>query len=212
MTYTLYGDPGSGSATVELALAEIGIPVELRDVSLDKGQQHDQEYSSLNPQRKLPTLILPNGTVLTESVAILITLADRHPEAGLLPDAPRDRAIALRWLLFMATELYPVIEMHDYPERFQPEADATPLERRDELRAHALGIWMRRWPLLEAAVDGERWFLSSGISLVDIYAAVLSRWSLDSRWRGEHLPRIDAIARRVATRESMAPVWRRHFP
>ena len=212
MIHTLYGDPGSGSATVELALAEIGVPVELRDVSLDKDQQHRQDYSSLNPLQKLPTLILPNGTTLTESAAILLTLAEFHRDAKLMPDAPRDRAIALRWLLFMATELYPVIEMHDYPERFQPEGGASPVERRDELRAHACGIWMRRWLLVEAAAEGECWFLPCGISLVDIYAAVLSRWALDAHWRAEHLPSIDAIARRIADRETMAPVWRRHFP
>ena len=211
MGWILYGDPGSGSATVELALAEIGAEVELRDVSLDREQQHGTEYAAINAQQKLPTLITPNGTALTESAAILITLADRYPDSCLLPEAPRDRALALRWLLFMATELYPVIEMRDYPERFQPEGEATPSHRRDELRAHAREIWMRRWLLVEAAAADDDWFFPCGFSVVDIYAAVLSRWGQIDDWRVTHLPRIERIAGQIAHRKLLADVWRRHF-
>ncbi len=211
MKWILYGDPTSGSATIELALAEIGAEVELRDVSLDQGQQLAEEYAAVNAQQKLPTLITPNGTALTESAAILITLAERYPDAGLMPDTPRDRALTLRWLLFMATELYPIIEMHDYPERFQPEGEATASQRLDELRSHARSIWMRRWLLVEQAAAEEDWFFSYGFSVVDIYAAVLTRWGQIDNWRLENLPRLERIAQKVARRDGLAGVWRRHF-
>ncbi|MGH8222901.1 MAG: glutathione S-transferase family protein, partial [Woeseiaceae bacterium] len=108
MTYVLYSDPGSGGATVELALAEIGADIELRGVPLERDAQRSADYAAVNPQRKLPTLVTPSGEVLTESAAILITLAERHPEARLLPPVPSpERAQALRWLLFIAAELYP---------------------------------------------------------------------------------------------------------
>ncbi|MEQ8207248.1 MAG: glutathione S-transferase family protein [Woeseia sp.] len=211
MGYILYGDPGSGSAIVELALAEIGVGVELRDVSLDDGQQSSSDYAAVNTQRKLPSLITPNGTTLTESAAILLTLAERHPEAGLLPEASRDRAIALRWLLFMAAELYPIIEFHDYPERFQPEGNDTPSGRRDDLRVHATAIWQRRWLLVEAAAEADPWFQSCGFGVLDIYAAVLCQWALDDAWRSEKLPGVASIAQRIAGRESLKRVWKRHF-
>ena len=61
------------------------------------------------------------GFVLTESVAILISLCEQHGEANLLPPVgAKPRAQALRWLLFVATELYPLVEINDYPERFTP--------------------------------------------------------------------------------------------
>lgn len=211
MGYILYGDPGSGSAIVELALAEIGVEVELRDVSLDDGQQGSQEYAAVNSQQKLPSLITPNGTTLTESAAILLTLAERHPESGLLPEAARDRALAMRWLLFMATELYPIIEFHDYPERFQPEGDDTPSARRDELRKHATMIWQRRWLLVEKAADADPWFQSCGLGVLDIYAAVLCQWAMDDEWRSTMMPRVSAIAERIAARETLQRVWKRHF-
>jgi len=141
MSYILYGDLQSGSMTIELALAEIGAPYEVRDVSLEKDAQRDEAYKSINPQQKLPTLITPEGETLTESVAILITLCERFPDAGLLPAAgSAPRARALRWLLFVATELYPVVEINDYPERFSPDRDAAP-----GIRETAREIWGTRF-------------------------------------------------------------------
>ena len=62
--------------------------------------------SSIAPQRKVPALLTPQGETLTESAAILLTLDDRHPEAALLPPpGTADRAQALRWLLFISSEV-----------------------------------------------------------------------------------------------------------
>ena len=62
--------------------------------------------------------------------AIALTLDGLHPEAGLLPARwLPDRSQALRWLLFVATELYPVVEINDYPERFAPSEDTAPAVR-----------------------------------------------------------------------------------
>jgi len=212
MTYILYGDKGSGSATTELALAIIGADVDLVDVPLDRSAQHDDAYRKVNPQQKLPTLVTPDGEVLTESAAILITLAERFPAAGLLPPAgSAERALALRWLLFIATEIYPVVEMIDYPERFQPEGEEIDAERKKALRHHLRSIWKRRWLLVEGAVSGDPWFLAGGPSAVDVYAAVVSRWAQTSHWRSANIPRIEAIAGALAARPECAPVWRRHF-
>lgn len=211
MAFVLHGDVGSGSATVELALAEIGVTAEVRDYPLGESRQRGEAYAAINPQRKLPALEFPDGSVLTESCAILLTLAERFPAAKLLPDAPDGRARALRWLLFMATELYPIIEICDYPERFQPEGGATPPARQEAIREHVRGIWKTRWLLVEQSASSGPWFLGNEFSLPDIYAAVLSRWAQVDDWRREHLPKIEAIAQRLATRPASGPVWRRHF-
>ncbi|MGB3624722.1 MAG: glutathione S-transferase N-terminal domain-containing protein, partial [Henriciella sp.] len=83
--YVLYGDKGSGSAAIELALAEAGAAFSLSDVLLETDSQRGRAYANVNPQRKLPTLITPEGETLTESAAILLYLADRYPDASLLP-------------------------------------------------------------------------------------------------------------------------------
>lgn len=212
MTYKLYGDKGSGSATIELALAEVGAKYDVFDVSLENDAQRGSDYASINAQRKLPTLITPMGETLTESAAILLTLAERYPQAKLLPEpGSRERAHALRWLLFIATELYPIIEIIDYPRRFQPDGDTISDDRCEEIRDHVREIWARRWLLVEEAAVGEPWFLAGCFSLLDIYAAVISRWGQTDDWRFANLPRVESIAAAIGIRPETASIWQRHF-
>ena len=78
MSYTLYGCRRSGSFAVELALAELGVDYTLEEVDLETEAQRGAAYAKVNPQRKLPALLTPAGETLTESVAILLTLDERH--------------------------------------------------------------------------------------------------------------------------------------
>lgn len=212
MGYVLLGDIGSGSAVVELTLAELGIPAGIHDVPLDDDAQRHDDYAAVNPQRKLPTLITPDGETLTESAAILLTLAECYPDAGLLPPTgTTERAQAIRWLLFVATELYPLIEIIDYPERFQPEEGETAEDRREEVREHVRKIWKRRWALVEDEIRGEPWFLDGGFSLLDLYIAVVSRWAQLDEWREDALSCVETIAAAVSVRPRCVEVWQRHF-
>jgi GST-like protein len=206
MKYQLYGNDGSGSGIVEMALAEVGVEPELHNVSLSDSAQRTDDYARLNPERKIPTLLTPTGEVLTESAAIVLVLDERHPEAQLFPaHGTPERAQALRWLAFLACELYPLIEIVDYPERFAPDAASAPT-----VREVAKQLWRSRWPLVESAIAGNPWLLASGFCATDLYLSVLSRWSLDPAWRAQHLPKCDAIARAVAQRPRSGPVLRRH--
>ena len=107
---------------MEAALAEAGAPYEFHSVSLEKNEQKEPAFLAINPSGKIPALKLPEGEILTESAAILLTIADHFPNARLLPpQASAARAQAYRWLAFMASEIYPMVEITDYPERFAPE-------------------------------------------------------------------------------------------
>lgn len=207
MTYVLYGARGSGSCAVECALAEAGAEYELRGIDLRTDEQRGPAYEAVNPQRKVPALVLEDGETLTESVAILLTLEERHRGAGLLPPpGSRARARALRWLLFLATEIYPIVEINDYPERFTPAPGRTGATR--EL---AREIWRTRWRLVEENVAGDPFLLGDGFCLTDLYAAVVSRWAQQDEWRPAHLPKIERLTAAVAARPAIAPVWARHF-
>jgi len=206
MTYQLYGEDGSGSGIVEMALARIGVPYQLHQVSLGAEQQRGRAYASLNPQRKLPTLVTPAGEVLTESAAIVLVLDERHPEAALFPArGTPERAQALRWLLFLAAELYPLVEIVDYPDRFAPEPGVA-----SALREVARRLWRERWLLVEGAISGKPWLLPTGLCCTDVYLGVLSRWAQSDVWRATQLPKANAIARALAEDPRIGPVWRRH--
>ena len=205
MTYIIYGAPGSGSGIVEAACAELGVAYEARDLDARNDEHRGERFAALNPHRKMPTLELPDGEILTESVAILVTLDERHREAGLLPPpASKERAQALRWMLFLATELYPLVEMIDYPARFAPSDEGA-----RALRERAEAMQRERWRLLEAQVAGSPYLLPGGFCATDLYITKLSVW-LDAAWRREQLPRVEALTAAVLGRPALAPVWARH--
>lgn len=207
MTYLLYGARGSGSCAIECALAEIGADCELRKLSLRNDEQRGAEYEAVNPQRKVPALVIDGDQLLTESVAILLTLEERHPEAGLLPPkGTAPRAHALRWLLFAATEIYPIVEINDYPERFAPDSAQV-----EAMRERAREIWRTRWLVVEENISGEPYLSGDGFSLTDIYLAVVSRWAQQNAWRPAHVPKVERLTEAVAARPAIAPVWARHF-
>ena len=208
MSYVLYGCDGCGSAPVEMALAEAGAAMELRDVPLEGDHQLRPEYRAINPMGRVPTLILPDGTMLTESMACLLAVADLHPAARLLPP-PGDarRAVATRWMAVLAGEFYPHVTRSDYPERFG--ADAAGI--RD--RAQALGRETMRVIEDHAGLTGDPaapFLLGATFSVADIYLAVLSRWMGGRAWTPANLPRVEALARAVASRPAIAPLWERH--
>ena len=208
MTYILYGDKGSGAFSAEAVLAETGAPYEFKIISLEKNEQREPAFLAINPSGKMPALRLPEGEIVTESLAILLTLADHFPNARLLPpQGGPARAQAYRWLAFMASEIYPMVEISDYPARFVSEGQS------EALRAKARERIRERLLIVERMVAGP-WFLPGGFSVLDIYAAMFSRWrgSIGKDWLAQgHIPKLTGLATAVSRRPAIAPAWARHF-
>ena len=120
--YTVYGQKGSGSVPVEATLVLLGEPYELkqpaRSENPEAGDLSAEEMARINPMRQLPSLILPNGELMTESAAILIHLADSHPASRPSPalDDPR-RPAFLRWMTFVSAQIYGLTWARDDPRR-----------------------------------------------------------------------------------------------
>jgi len=207
MAYKLWGEPDSGSFMIEAALAEAGQPVELVDLDLTRDEQRQAEYLAVNPSGKVPALRFPDGDIMVQSAAILLALAEAHPEARLLPlaGAP-DRRHALRWLIHVAAEIYPLIEVYDYPLRFAPP-ETSDTAMRSQVR-HRI---RERWKLVEQAASDQGSFLLSGFSVIDLAIAVISHWSIGGEWRAKECPKISHIVEMVAARPKVAAVWLRHF-
>lgn len=209
MTYTIFGDLRSGAFSAEAALAHAGAPYEFEIVSLDRNEQREPAFLAVNPSGKVPALRLPEGEIITESAAILLTVADHFPNARLLPpQGTAMRAQAYRWLAFMASEIYPMVEISDYPERFAPDGpEAEQLRQRVQQRIR------ERLLIVERNAAGP-WLLSTGFSILDIYAAMFTCWrgSVGRDWlAADNIPKLKGIADALSQRPAIAPVWERHF-
>ncbi len=198
----LFRRAGWGSALVEYQLAWYRHPFERVDVAdLFQSEEARTFVRAVNPVAQIPTLVLDDGTVLTESAAITLWLAERIGSDALVPGpgAP-ERAAFLRWLIFLVANIYPCFTFADDPARFVgvPEAQKP---FREAVNAHE----KRLWQTVEAAA-GTPWFLGDRVSALDIYIAVMTRWRPGRAWFAGETPRLHAIATAVEALPELAEV------
>jgi GST-like protein len=206
--HVLHANPGWGSAIIEAQLAWYGLPAQIVDVGdLFESADARARLLPLNPVAQVPTLVLPDGTVLTESAAITLHLADRIGRDDLVPGpAAPERAAFLRWLVFLVANVYPTFTYADLPTRFVKDEAAAPAFRA-EVDAYAQRLWL----MVEAAA-GAPWFLGQRLSAIDLYLAVMTRWRPKRAWFAAQAPRLHAIAERADALPALAPMLARNFP
>jgi len=206
--YVLYGRAGWGSALVEAQLAWHDLPYRLEPVAdLFADAASRTRLAPLNPLAQIPTLILPDGSVMTESAAITLLFGDLASERNLVPPpGASPRPAFLRWLVFLVANLYPTFTYADDPARFvEVEAARAPFHA-------AVDAYRERlWRIVEEAARAP-WFLGEAFSALDIYLAVLTRWEPRRAWFAAHCPRLSAIAARADSEPRLAEVWRSNFP
>lgn len=174
MSYVLYYSPGTASMAVHWMLLELDVPFEARLVDIDSGAQHSAAYRRLNPAGRVPTLLV-DGVPCTESTALLMLLAERHPAAGLAP--PPGSPLRAEWLermIQLANGLLPA--MRDW---FYADTDGAP-EGAEAVRALAQRRIQAACAALDARLaDGRPCLLGEPLSTVDLLATMLMRWTRD---------------------------------
>jgi len=209
--YVLYGKLGSGAASVHAALEIAGAPYRVVEAASWEPDAAFEELLAINPIGQVPTLALPDGSVLSESAAILVALAERHPGSGLLPTDAAARAQAIRGLVFIAANCYPCITIIDYPERFC--ADATDDEAvKTRIRTGTRERLHRHWELFADMFPGRPYLSGSEVGALDLYAAVVSKWSGARAHLLAQRPAFHATLQRIETHPKVAAVFARHWP
>lgn len=206
----LYENPGWGSAIIEAQLAILGLNCDLipsGDIYADPAAR--AALAKVNPLVQIPTLILDDGQVMTESAAMTLHLADITGSTLLVPP-PGDplRPVFLRWLIFIVANIYPCFTFADVPTRFVPEADAEAYKAR--ITDHATALW--KVVASEAALHGGPWLLGPRFTALDIYLAVMVHWRPRRAAFETETPILAAIAARAAARPDMVAVMARNFP
>jgi GST-like protein len=206
--YVLIGSPGWGSAIAEALLDLSGLPYQVEDIDASKPTAESKRLTALNPLAQVPTLLLPDGTVMTESAAIALHLADRAPGAELAPP-PGDptRAAFLRWLVFIVANVYPMYTVGDDPSRFVSGEAA-----QKELRASTDAYRAKSWGIVEAAIGPRPWFLGTRFSALDVYAKVMTHWRPRRDWFKDNCPKLMSVALAADKEPRLAKVWQRNFP
>jgi len=207
--HVLYGHQGSGSAAIEIALALAGIPHRIVTAATWDDKSAIGELAKVNPLAQIPSLVWPDGSVMTESAAILIELGLRHPKSGLLPTDAKDRAQAIRGLVYIAANCYAAIGVIDYPERFcSPFDDDTAKRIRAGTKARLHALWSRFADQFEAAP----WLGGAQLGALDVLAATVSKWSGSRAHLEKERPEFFRLLQRIDAHPQVAPVFARHWP
>jgi len=147
---------------VRVVARELGLPLEI--VPLDFASAKDQQYLALNPAGKVPTFVDDDGFTLWESGAILLYLAEKKPELGLLPTGVQARANTMRWLFFAATHLQPWLSLLGQERIIKPRQGQAADAGLIALAERELGRFL---PILDGALSG-RDYLGTTFSVADI--------------------------------------------
>jgi GST-like protein len=209
--YTLYGKKGSGSATTEAALEIVGAPYRVIETASWEPNDAFPDLLKLNPLGQIPTLVLPDGGVLSESAAILIHLGEAHPDGGLLPQERSARAQAVRGMVFIAANCYAAISIIDFPERWCADADSDePVKER--IRSGTRARLHKHWDMFADLFPARPYLSGAQIGALDLHAAVVSKWSGTRKHLEEHRPKLYATLLSIEAHPKVAAVFARHWP
>lgn len=202
MTYTLYGSNGSGSFVVEAALVKAGARYEPVTIDIEKGDQEKPSFTSINPMKQVPALKLPDGTLMTESVAMVIHFADAFPAKGLAPKPGTSaHASFLRWMVFMGTNIYEGDLRYFYPQRYTTDPKGI-----EGVKAAGGAHMKRSIEVIASALDP--YVCGKDLSIADVYLTMVAKWGPDPQTNSK----LKAVMAKVAADAVYGPVFARHFP
>jgi GST-like protein len=209
--YTLYGKKGSGSATTQAALEIASAPYKMIETASWEPNDAFPDLLKLNPLGQIPTLVLPDGSVMSESAAILIHLGEAHPQSGLLPRDASARAQAERGLVFIAANCYAAISIIDFPERWCSGADNDDVVK-ERIRAGTRTRLHRHWEMFADLFPSRPYLGGESLGALDIHAAVVSKWSGARKHLEQQRPQFYETLMRIEAHPKLAPVFAQHWP
>ena len=198
MNMKLYEFGPTRSIRVRWTLQELGVDFESIRVNLLAGDHHHPEFLKINPAGKIPVLV-DGDLVLTESVAIVLYLAEKYSDRGLLPRELNERAQVNRWLLFAATELEQPLWRISRHTALYPEERRLP----DDVIL-ASGEFKDMASVLEKHMRGRQFVAGNSVTVADFVTA----YTLD--WGNEYTlldgcPQLRSYINRMYTRPNAPP-------
>jgi len=194
--YRLFYYPNNASLAPHLVLAHIGAPFELALVDRKADAQKSSGYLKLNPAGRIPTLV-DGDTVLFESPAICLYLAEQHMDAGLAP-APGSphRAKFLQWLMYLTNTLQADYMVYCYPAKHTADAagaKAVKAAHGDRVAANL--------KILDEALAGHTYLVGDTVTICDYFLLMLCIWASDMPTPPQSFPHLGAYLKRLARQD-----------
>ena len=190
----LFYKPGACSLASHITLRESGKDFTLDGVDLMKKRlENGDDFFAVNPKGQVPALLLDDGTLLTEGVAIMQYLADSVPDRQLLaPTSSLSRYKTIEWLNYIATELH-----KGFTPLFRPD---TPEDFKPTVRA----LLEKKMQYVNDSLKDNQWICGPRFSIADAYLFTVLRWAYAVKLNMAGLSNIEAYMARMAERPAVA--------
>ena len=174
MSLKLYFSPGACSFVPHVLLQLSGAPFEPTMVKLHKGEQYGEEYKAINPRGQVPVLV-DDGKVITQIVAIILYLDQKFPEAKFLPTEPVARAKAIEVLAWMNNTVHPTFTHIFMPQKFSDQADVQAALKTFNTQVYK-GLLSELESLVVNHLSPSCWLSGEVLGPLDAYSLTLTRW------------------------------------
>ncbi|AHK21378.1 glutathione transferase GstA [Yersinia similis] len=189
----LFYKSGACSLSPHIVLREAGLDFSIERVDLvTKKTETGADYLSINPKGQVPALVLDDGSLLTEGVAIVQYLADKVPDRHLIaPSGTLSRYHAIEWLNFIATELH-----KGFSPLFNPN---TP----DEYKTIVRERLDKQFSYVDSVLAKHDYLPGKKFSVADAYLFTVSRWANALNIHITERSHLDQYMARVAERPAV---------
>ncbi|MGC1854663.1 MAG: glutathione transferase GstA [Candidatus Aquirickettsiella sp.] len=189
----LFYTPGACSLSPHIVLREIGQDFTIEKVDLaQKKTESRKNYLTINPKGQVPALLLDDGNLLTEGVAIVLYLADKAPNCNLIaPAGNLSRYHTIEWLTYISAELH-----KSFSPLFHPK---TPEEYKAILREKL----ETQFKYLDEALKKNEYLQGNHFTIADVYLYTILRWAFVMKFDLSKYKYLTAYFDRIAKRPAV---------
>lgn len=189
----LYGNAPTRVLRVHWLLNALGLEYEEIPVNLMTGEHLKPEFLKINPAGKVPVLV-DGDTVITESSAIQLYLAEKFPQAGLIPQSLKERGEMYQWIFFLVTEIEAPLWRIARNTAIYPEGERQPEDVKIAARECQAML-----AILEQHMQGRQHLVGEQISVADMNAAYTLDWANEAKMLGD-CPTLQTYLKRLYER------------
>ena len=195
----LYYVPGACSLAPHIILEEMGIPYTAQKLSFEDDSLNRPEYSKINPMHAVPALALQDGTVITETSAIMQYIAEQKPSTNLVPRAGTiERTKQQQYLNFVTSELHPTFGLLWSAETFVKDEKA-----RVDFTNNVKQKIADRLEVFNNWLNGKTYLMGEQFTVADAYAFTVISWSKYVDVKIDRYSNIPGYLSRVAERPAV---------
>ncbi len=192
----------------QILLEEVGADYQRVVLNQDEGEEMEAEYLAVNPRGQIPALELPDGSIISESAAMVLQIADNYPDSGLLPAVGSgERAQVYRWLFYAVANIYESVLRLYYSGRYTTEANCA-----DSIKCQAREDMDSAFEILEQALGDGPFLLGEQYSVIDPYLLMLAYWHEQPQQLLARCPKLKRLCDSVRPRPAVERIWSQHYP